>query len=410
MRVLFLSHYYPPEVNAPASRTSEHAAVWSADGYATTVVTCVPNHPQGKIYKGFRNRFLQKATDDGVDVYRMLTLPVPNKGVFWRMVSYVMYLVMVIVLTPFLPKTDIVVSTSPQFFCGLGGYFVSRMKRVPWILEIRDLWPESIVAVGAMRAGPAIRLMQAIETFAYRRADRVVIVSPAFRSHIAARGVSDEKIVDLPNGVDLDRFSPCNSKNTLVRELGLEDKFIVGYVGTHGMAHGLETMLRAAEILRHEEHIVFLFVGDGAERENLQKMCAALELQNVVMLDQLPKNRMPEVWSAISVSAVLLRDKPTFRLVIPSKMFESMATKTPIILGLRGESQKIVEASGAGLCIAPEDADALTATIRSLSKDVNRCKAMGDAGRRFVERHYSRRQFARKYEQLFDEIARGNAA
>lgn len=404
MRILFLSHYFPPEVNAPASRTYEHCRAWVAHGHEVAVLTCVPNHPAGRIYEGYRNGFLQRDVRSGIRVYRMWTFLAPNKGFLRRTINYSVYLLMATVLAPFLPRTDIVVSTSPQFFCGLAGYLVSRLKRVPWVLEIRDIWPESIVAVGAMKKSVWIRCLEWLESFAYRKADHIVSVTNSFCSHIEARGGHPQKISVIKNGVDLAFFAPSQSASDVAEELGLSRKFVVSYVGTHGVSHGLETVLEAARLLRGQPEIVFLLVGDGARREALLRQRDEMQLTNVIMLGQQSKVRMPAIWAATAVSLVLLRDQPLFRSVIPSKIVESLAMMKPVILGVRGESQALIEQSGAGLCIAPENAAELAGAVRELWADPQRRLAMGQAGREWVEQNADRSRLAERYEDLLAAV------
>ncbi len=409
MHILFLTHYFPPEVNAPATRTFEHSKVWIEQGHEVTALTNVPNHPGGKIYPGYRNGWLQAEHRDGVEVRRMLTWAAPNAGFLLRIANYVFYLVMAILAAPFLKKPDIVISTSPQFFCGLAGYFVSRIRRVPWILEIRDLWPESIIAVGAMKKSLVIRMLEKVETFAYRKADRIVSVTDSFVDHIAARGVSRDKIAVIKNGVDLDFYQPDRQAPDLAREWGLEGKFVAAYVGTHGMAHGLDTILQAADRIRDNDGIAFLLVGDGAERERLLQMRDDMGLDNVVMVDQQPKERMPDIWAITDASIVVLRDQPVFRTVIPSKIFESMAMQRPIVLGVRGEVEQIISEAGSGVCIGPENATELADAVLELASNHSRCQEFGKAGRNYVQQYFDRRELARCYERLIQDVARPGA-
>jgi glycosyltransferase involved in cell wall biosynthesis len=405
MRILFLTHYFPPEVNAPASRTHEHCRAWQEMGHEVTVLTCVPNHPAGKVYPGYRNRLWQVDGVSGLRVIRMWTLLAANRGVFWRSANYFFYMIMAIAGAPLLPRSDVVISTSPQFFCGLAGYFVSRVRRVPWILEIRDLWPESIVTVGAMRPSLATQFLQWLECFAYRKADRIVSVTDSFVEHVAARCGDPRKIIVIKNGVDLSFYRPDHDGRSLRRDLGVGERLVAAYVGTHGMAHGLDVILRSAEMLRERKDIVFVMVGDGAERERLQRERERLGLDNVLMVGQLPKEKMPEVWGMTDVSLVLLRKQPLFDSVLPSKLFEAMGAAKPIVLGVRGESQRLVEASGSGLCIEPESAEQLAEAVASLAADSRRRLTMGRAGRDYVEQHFDRRRLAARYEAAIAELA-----
>lgn len=407
MRILFLSHYFPPEVNAPASRTYEHCKQWVQDGHEVTVVTCAPNHPRGIVYEGYRNALFQREEKDGIHVVRLWTYVTANEGFLKRTLNYLSYMVAAVLVAPFLSSCDVVLSTSPQFFNGLAGYLVSRLKRAPWILEIRDLWPESIVAVGAITYRPVIRLLEGLELFAYRKADHIVVVTDAFKAHMLARGISSKKVTVIKNGVDFSLYKkPPHGAFDLVRELGLEGKFVVSYFGTHGMAHCLQTVLEAAKELREWKDIVFLLVGDGAERSRLVAMRDAMALSNVMMLDQQPKEKMPKLWSLSSVSLVLLKKSPLFKSVLPSKIFESMAMERPIILGVEGESAELVMSAGGGICIEPEDAKDLASQVLNLYRDPTRCQELGASGRRYVLDHFDRQVLARRFADVMLLVCR----
>ena len=404
MRILFLTHYFPPEVNAPASRTFEHCREWVRSGHEVHVITCVPNHPAGRIYPGYRNWPLQHEVHEGINVHRVLTVPAANAGFIGRSANYFFYLVIATLIAPLLPKVDVVASTSPQFFCGLAGYVVSRLKRVRWVLEIRDLWPESIVTVGAMRESRATRALGWLESFAYRKADAIVSVTDSFVAHIEARGGSG-KVTVITNGVDLQFYTPADDAPALAAEFGVTGRFVAAYVGTHGMAHGLDTVLRAAERLRDDPRVAFLLAGDGAQREQLVQQRDAMRLGNVFIVGQQPKERMPGIWALTDVSLVLLRKRQTFESVIPSKIFEAMGMARPIILGVRGESQRIVEAAGAGLCIDPENDEELAEAVRKLATEPARARALGASGRHYVQENYDRRRLAARFEQLLTRIS-----
>lgn len=396
MRILFLSHYFPPEVNAPATRTFEHCRQWVKDGHRVTVVTCAPNHPQGRVYEGYRNRIYQREIKDGITVIRVWTFVTANEGFLKRTLNYISYMCSAVVVSLFLPKADVVLSTSPQFFNGLAGYFVGKMRRIPWVLEIRDLWPESIVAVGAIKSQAIIKTLEWVERFAYHNADLIVPVTDSFKAYMIGKGIEANKIAVVKNGVDLARYIPVDGAPALAEELGLTGKFVVSYFGTHGMAHHLETILEAARRLSHVPNIVFLMVGDGAERQVLVQMRNAMGLQNVMMLDQQPKSRMPDFWALSAVSLVLLKKSDLFKTVIPSKIFESLAMEKPIVLGVEGESAELLQVAQAGLWIEPEDADQLVARVLALSNDKELCQRLGRNGRRFVMEHFDRIVLARK--------------
>jgi glycosyltransferase involved in cell wall biosynthesis len=398
VRILFLSHYFPPEVNAPASRTWEHCREWTRLGAAVEVITCVPNHPQGRAYPGYRNRLWQRETLEGVELLRVWTCLSPNEGFLRRSLNYLSYMFSAVIAALFVPRPDVVISTSPQFFNGLAGYFVSRLRGVPWILEIRDLWPESIVTVGAIRNRALIGMLRRLELFAYRKADRIVVVTDAFAAHIGRLGIERDRIDVIKNGVKLAFFKSRPAEvESLKAELGIEGRFVVSYFGTHGMAHKLETVLEAAECLREDKGIAFLLAGDGAERRRLVETRRRLRLGNVIMLEQQPKERMPALWDLSDVTIVLLRKSPLFRTVIPSKIFEAMAMEKPILLGVEGESRTIIEAAEAGLPFEPESAEQLAQCIIVLRDSPVLRKLMGQAGRAYVSAHHDRTVLAARF-------------
>lgn len=404
MHILFLSHYFPPEVNAPASRTFEHCRQWVRDGHRVTVVTCAPNHPRGTVYPGYRNAVFTREETDGITVVRVWTYVTANEGFLKRTLNYVSYMFAAILISPWLPKVDVVISTSPQFFNGLAGYVVSRIKRAPWALEIRDLWPESILAVGAITNRTIIRLLESLELFAYHHADHIITVTDAFQRFIQGKGIPPEKITIIKNGADLSLYRPINGQNPLIASLGIQNKFVAAYFGTHGMAHHLETILYAAQRLQKHPDILLLLAGDGAERQRLLSLKDELGLTNVMMLEQQPKDQMPWLWGLSSVSLILLKKSDLFKTVIPSKIFESMAMEKPVILGVEGESAEIIRAAHAGYCIEPENAEELATRLLELHKDHAHCRELGQNGRKHVLEHYDRVTLAKRFEDLLSSL------
>jgi glycosyltransferase involved in cell wall biosynthesis len=404
MHILFLTHYFPPEVNAPASRTYEHCKQWVREGHEVTVVTSVPNHPEGKIYPGYRNKLFQLGEKDRIEVLRLWTYVTPNKGVLKRSINYIAFMLMAILSIPIMPKADVVISTSPQFFCGLSGFFVSRLKRIPWILEIRDLWPESILAVGAINNKTIIRILESMERFAYRKAERIIALTNAFKTHIEAKKIAAPKIEIITNGVDLSFFKALPRDNYLSNELRLKGKFVVSYFGTHGMAHGLETIFRAAKKLENHDPILFLLVGDGAEKERLLALRNKMTLKNVMMLKQFPKEKMPHLLASSDACIVLLKKNDLFKTVIPSKIFEAMAMSRPIILGVEGESRELITESNSGLCIEPENDQHLAKVVLKLFNNPKMSECLGRNGRQFVEKRFNRTKLAQEYLKMIESV------
>lgn len=407
MRILFLSDNFPPETNAPATRTFEHARRWVSAGAAVTVVTTAPNFPTGRLFPGYRNRLFQRERLDGIEVVRVWTYIAPNEGVVRRTLDYLSFMLAGILAGLVLPRPDVIVGTSPQFFTACGAYLLSRLVRRPWVFELRDLWPDSIVAVGAMRESAAIRALRRLEYVLYRRADRIVSVTQAFRDVLTKNGIPPEKIAVVPNGVDLGTLRPGPKPADLVARHGLEGQFVAAYVGTVGMAHGLETLLGAAESLRDRCDIAFVVVGEGAERRTLEDQAARRGLHNVRFIGSVPKAEVVRYWWLADVALVLLRDREVFRHVLPSKMFEAMACGRPVVLGVRGEAAALLARAQAGVVIPPEDARALAAAVARLADSPAERAQWGENGRAFVEREHDRDRLAAAMLHVLTAVARG---
>lgn len=383
MHILFLTDNFPPEVNAPASRTYEHSREWVKLGHKVTIVTCAPNFPKGKVFDGYRNKLWQRETVDGIEVIRVWSYITSNDGFAKRIVDYVSYMVSAIVTSQFVRRPDVVISTSPQFFAAVGGWIVAAIRRRPFVFELRDIWPESIRAVGAMNDSRAIDFLEKLELFLYHRARLIVSVTYAFKENLVVRGIASEKIVVVRNGVDLARFRPMDKDDELIEALDLKDRFTVGYIGTHGMAHALATLLEAASILqeRHGDRSpCFLFVGDGAEKNRLKQHAAYLGLNNTIFVDSKERSEMPRYWSILDSSIIHLRRTDLFKTVIPSKMFECFAMGIPILHGVEGESAEIIENTGAGVTFEAENPRELADLIEALERDPERLEILKRQG------------------------------
>lgn len=398
MRVLFISQYFPPEMGAPAARTYELARRWVQMGAEVTVVTALPNHPTGVVPERYRQgRFFEEHLD-GIRVLRTWIYAAANRGFWRRSLNYVSFMFSSLLLgVRRAGPVDVIIATSPQFLVGISGWIASRWRSAPFIFEVRDLWPDSIAELGMLREGIVLRQLRRLEMLLYRQATRVIGVAHSTRRELLARGVDPEKIVIIPNGADAEVFRDLEKYNGIRENLSLGRKFVVSYIGTHGLAHGLETVLDSAHRLREFDDIVFLFVGDGAERERLLQRSAQLQLKNVHFLGVQPRERIPHYLATSDVSLVPLRRKSLFQKVLPSKLFEIMGCSRPVILGVEGEARAAVESAGAGLCVRPEDPEALTQAILTLYRDPTLVDLLGRNGRQYVRRHYCRDRLARRY-------------
>jgi UDP-N-acetylglucosamine 2-epimerase (non-hydrolysing) len=297
MRLLFVTHYFHPEGNAPATRVYEMTRRWAERGHRVTVITGVPNVPDGVVYEGYANRWRQRECVAGVEVIRVWSYLAANRGTARRILNYLSFMISAILAGLFVRRPDVVIATSPQFFCGWAGVLLSRLRRRPFVLEVRDLWPESIRAVGALRQPRLIRMLEWLELRMYAAADKVVTVGEGYRQKLEARGVPSQRIAIFPNGVDRGVFQARGADAGVREEYGLGNRFVCAYVGTIGMGSGLEVVLRAALQLRREgrDDVRFLLVGDGAVREELQSRARAERIESVVFTGRQSKSRIPDL-------------------------------------------------------------------------------------------------------------------
>jgi glycosyltransferase involved in cell wall biosynthesis len=406
VRILFISHYFPPEVNAPASRTHEHCRRWVECGHQVTVVTGVPNHPRGVIFEGYENRWIQEEEVDGIRVIRSWMYLTPNEGFLGRTIGYLLFAVSAVLASSRAERPDVVIATSPQFFAGAAGAVISRLRRRPFVLEIRDLWPDSIVQLGQMRRGLLVRWLERMETALYRSAAGVVVNTKSFIDHIAARGVDRERIELVYNGINPRLFRPKPPDETLLRKYGLEDKFLVSYIGTLGLAHGLLTMVDAAEQLRDHPDIHFLLIGDGAARRQLEQAIERRGLSNITLVGLRPRSEIPSWISSVDLLVVMLRDLKIFTTVIPSKIFEFLAQERPVVVSApEGEIRGLVESAGAGLCIDAEQSEQLARAILEAKGNPRQAAARARSGREWVESSFVRDDLADNMLQFVERSA-----
>lgn len=402
MRILFLTHYFPPEGNAPANRVRELCKRWVRNGEEVHVITGVPNVPTGTVYEGYKNRLVQTETIDGIQTTRVWTFITANKGTIKRILNYVSYMFSASLAGLFVRKPDIVIATSPQFFCGWAGVFTSRARRVPLILEIRDLWPDSITAVGALRNRHLLRLLQWLEKKLYAAAQEIVTVGEGYEKELIRKDVQVAKISIIPNGVDREIFYPHYSEEKIRAECGLNHEFVCSYVGTIGMASGLEVVIRAAQRLKDKRRhdIKFLLVGAGAVADELQEEAHRQNLDNIVFLGRQDRQLIPGILSISDACLVHLKRARIFETVLPSKIFEASAMAKPIILGVEGSAADLVRRANAGICIEPENDEQLFSSVVKLADNPKLCGTLGQAGHEYVMKHFDRDVIAKDYQNV----------
>jgi glycosyltransferase involved in cell wall biosynthesis len=395
MKILFLTDNFPPEFNAPATRTYEHCREWVKLGAEVVIITCVPNFPKGKVFDGYKNKWKQVEIIDGIKVIRVWSFIAPNAGTFKRTLDFVSFSITSFLAGIFI-KSDVIVATSPQFFTAISGFMLGFFKRTKWIMEVRDIWPESIKAVNALDSNWVLEFLEKIELLLYRNAFRVIVVTDSFKLNLTQRGIDPSKIFVVKNGVDISHYQPREKNIEIAKKLAISNKFVVGYVGTHGLAHSLDFIVKCIAKITDREQMHFVFIGDGAEKKNLINLANRLALRNLTFVDAIKKSEIPSYLSVIDVALVPLRKATTFESVIPSKLFESVAMNIPILLGVDGESRSIIETYNAGVYFEPENEKSF---LESLKKMHDTLMANPDAyveGCQKMANDFNRKNLAKK--------------
>lgn len=364
--ILFICDNFPPENNAPAQRTYEHCKHWVEKGEQVTVITSFPNHPEGKIYPGYSNRLFKFENVDGIKVLRIWTFMASNSGVIRRLIDHLSFGFGALIAGIFLKNYRIVIATSPQFFAGIFGALLAKLRSKPFLLEIRDLWPASIEELEAISNKVVLNGLRQLEYWMYRRADLIVVVTRSTKKMIVRNGVDAEKVIVVRNGFSSDRAHvkrPSNVLNEILR-MRAEGSFVVGYVGTVGLAHGLSDLLVVArELSVRQPNVRFVVIGGGAQFADLRTKAVHMDLENLCFFDSVPSEAVPGILQAIDLGIIMLKNKRLFLSVIPSKMFEYMACGLPILLCARGESAMLVKQNKAGLVVNPEQPRSMAEAI-----------------------------------------------
>ncbi len=404
MNIAVYTHYFPPEVSAPSIRLNDLAREWIALGHRVQVVTCFPNHPTGKLFPGYQGGFYQREVLDGIDVHRHWTYRTPNRGTLMKSLGHISYLPSALLISnSHIDRPDVVIGSSPTFLAAEAAARTARSRRVPFVMEVRDLWPAVFTELGVMKNPSITRWLERVELGLYRRATRVVTVTESFRQNLQSRNVPPGKVVTIPNGADLDFWSPREEPSELRKQLGVNDALVVMYLGTHGISHGLKSVLAAAAQLHDRDGIQFVFVGEGSEKRDLVEQAGNLRLGNVRFIDPVNKEQARDYYALADVCLVPLRNIKLFDAFIPSKIFEIMAMARPMVGSVRGESAEILRRSGASLVVEPENPAAIAEALVKLHSNPGLRRSMGESGRRYVIEHYSRRKLAEAYVRVLED-------
>lgn len=405
MRIVIICHYFPPEIGAPSARIYEMAKHWVELRNEVHVVTCFPNHPTGIIpdeYKGMRYMYEMMS---GIHVHRNYVYATPNKGFVKKTLGHISFMFSsVLISMRKIKKSDVIITSSPTFFSMFSGYWYSLRKKAPFVLEIRDLWPAAMIELGVMKEGAITNILERLELFLYRKCKRLIMVTEAFKDNVVRRGIDREKVHVITNGVDQELFYPRKKNKLLIDKYDLNNKFVISYVGAHGISQNLSTILKVAKNLKEEKDIQFLFIGEGAEKDKLKEIAVDQDITNVKFINSQPKEIIPEFYSTSDICLIPLKNIELFKTFIPSKMFEIMACGIPIVASLEGEAEGILNDSKAALVVKPDNPEEIKQAILKLKDDAALYNQFKENGPVFVEQNYSRKKLAEKYLQILSDI------
>lgn len=406
MRILIISQHFPPEFAATGRRAQELAASLATRGHDVLVLAGRPNHPSVADRYFCRDAASSERAPEGYRVLRLRVFRSSDTRTWKRALNYLTFTLLAVARGMRQPRPDMILAVSP-LPAGLAALALSVWHRAPLIYDLQDIWPDSARAVGVMKRGLALRLLGGLESLLYRRAARVVVISEGFRDYLVNRGVPREHLRVIANGVDVERFQGARPEMRVRRAGPMRGSFIVGYIGNHGLAQGLDTALEAADRVRADA--AFLMVGEGVDRARLERRVREVRLDNVRFLRGVPRRRVPSLLAACDALLVILRDDPLFRITVPSKVYEYMAAGRPVLCSVGGETAAIVEAARCGIAVPPSDGAALAEAVRALARDPARCAAMGEAGAAWVRQHFSTAAMMATYADVVENSQAGTA-
>jgi colanic acid biosynthesis glycosyl transferase WcaI len=407
MRILYLSQYFPPEAGATQTRAYEMARNLVRLGHTVTMLAEVPNHPSGIIPPEYRGKLVERSRLEGIDVMRVWVKASPVKSFRNRMLFYLTYMVNASLAGLLLARGryDLIYASSPPLFVGGAALALSYLRRIPMLFEVRDLWPESAVALGELSNPRAVAWATRLEQACYRRAAAIVVVTEGIRQRLLQRGQAESKLHLVPNGANVELFHfDAQARARLRQELGLGEKFVVIYAGIHGVAQGLETLVEAARELQNQAQVHFMLVGDGPKKAEIAGLAEQMNLSNLTLMDEQPRAAIPALLSAADAAIIPLRKLEIFKGALPSKMFDSWACERPVLLSVDGEARRVMEAARGGVFVDPEDAHALAGAILALRDDPELGRQMGLRGRRYTEQNYSRQAQAEQLAGIMDAV------
>jgi colanic acid biosynthesis glycosyl transferase WcaI len=405
MNILFLAQCYAPEnVSAPVLIT-ELAVDLAKRGNHVTMVTGAPNYPYGRVFPGYKNKLYQSEQLDGVHVIRTWSYISPEKAFWPRLLHYGSYSATAFYGGLFSGKPDVIVSYSPPLPLGITAWLLSRIWRVPWVLQLEDLYPDAAVAAGVLRNQKAISFFSVMERFLYKHAEHISVISESFLCSLKKKGVPDSKMTLIPVWADPDQVRPLSKQNDFRAANGLNDRFVLLYAGNLGLTSCLEDIVEAAELLRDDPRICFVMVGEGVKKQSLQELAQRKGLSNILFLPYQPREVFPEILAAADISLVTLNQDSSVSS-LPSKVFNLMASARPILSVSPPDSElaKLISNSGCGVNVFVGQPGLLANQIRLFIQQPDCLEQMGQRGRTILEDQFSRQSCIENYADMLASV------
>lgn len=404
MKVLLIHQAFVAPSEAGGTRHFELARHCRSQGIEFFIIASDLSYLTGK-KANFENRLVYVQNTDGLKIYRAYTYKAHHKSFVKRTLSFLSFMCTSFLAAFRIQNVDVVMGTSPPIFQAVSAWMVSRIKRVPFLIEVRDLWPAFAVDMGVLKNPLLIKMSESLESFLYAQADHIIVNSPAYRDYLIDRGISPEKVSLVPNGVDPQMFKPNGNGKNIRDKLVLHGKYIVTYAGALGMANDIPTLIKAAERLKHEKNVHFLLVGDGKDRNKLESTAKTLKLENITFAGAVPKSHMPEYLAASNACVAILKNIPMFKTTYPNKVFDYMAAGRPTILAIDGVIRDVIEDAKGGIFVPPGDDSALADAVRNLARDSEKTTIMGRNAREYVVKHFNRKHHSQAFVDLINQKA-----
>jgi glycosyltransferase involved in cell wall biosynthesis len=403
MKILLINQAFVSPDEPGHTRHFEMAKFLQARGHELIIVASDLNYQTGQRTVARKGIFAEQIID-GVKIFRSYIYPALHRSYFWRVISFFSFMFSSVWTALQVRDVDLVMGTTPPIFQAVSAWFVALVRRKPFLLEVRDLWPEFGVSMGVLKNRLVIALARWLEMFLYKRATHILVNSPAYKEYMIAKGVSENKVTYIAYGTDVDMFNQQVDGSSIRSELGVQDKFVALYAGALGQANDIDTILRAAQRLNSEDRIRFVLFGDGKERPRLQSEAERMKLTKVIFASVRAKKEMPRVIASADVCLAILQDIPMFRTTYPNKVFDYMAAGRATVLAIDGVSRDLIESSNGGVFVQPGDDELLAKTILELSKDSQRVKQMGQNARDYLVRHLDRRDKLNETLELLENL------